>query len=65
MTENINFWSCFSLEKCLNKKGEMTDAVVCKFCQAILSAIRKDGKRHTKICQANHKPQDLTQTQIS
>ena len=46
--------SCFTLEKCQNKKGEMLDQAVCKYCQSALSAKSNGGtghlRRHMKTC---------------
>ncbi|GAY57751.1 hypothetical protein CUMW_181840 [Citrus unshiu] len=62
-------WSCFTLEKRQNKKGEMVDQAVCKYCQSALSAKSNGGighlRRHMETCQTKHTPQDPTQTQLS
>ena len=62
-------WSCFTLEKRQNKKGEMVDQAVCKYCQSALSAKSNCGighlRRHMETCQTKHAPQDPTQTQLS
>ena len=36
-------WSCFTLEKRQNKKGEMVDQAVCKYCQSALSVKSNGG----------------------
>ncbi|GAY53194.1 hypothetical protein CUMW_147530 [Citrus unshiu] len=59
----------FYFGKSQNKKGEIVDQAVCKYCQSALSAKSNGGtghlRRHMETCQTKHAPQDLTQTQLS